>query len=231
MPKDLICGMEVLDERFVFEIRGKKYFFCSQGCLDKFKEFSDEGSGSRSRYDLVIIGAGPAGLAAAIQAADLKINTLLIAKDIGGRVVDNAKIKNHADPDFAGGKELMEKFEHQVLHEHYLEHKLEEVVKINRIGAIFEVVAKEGDSVTAYALIIAAGAKQDTPNTEFFRGLLELNEKGEIIINSDCSSSVEGIFACGDVTGCLEKRINIASQEGTKAVLSAKKYLLGMGIK
>ena len=125
----------------------------------------------------------------------------------------------------------MEKFEHQVLHEHYLEHRLEEVVKINRIGAIFEVAAKKGDSVTAYALIIATGAKQDTPNNEFCKGLLKLNEKGGIIINSDCSSSVEGIFACGEVTGSLEKRINIASGQGAKAVLSVKKYLLGMGIK
>lgn len=232
MLKDPICGMDVLNEKFIFEIRGKKYFFCSQGCLDKFKESSDEGSGSQSRYDLVIIGAGPAGLASAIQASALKINTLLITKDIGGHAVIGVKNRSRLGADFVSGKELIEKFEHQALHEHYLEHRLDEVVRINRIGAIFEVVAlKEGNSVTAYALIIATGVKQGAPNTEFCKGLLKLNEKGGIIINSDCSASVEGIFACGDVTGCLEKKVIFLSQQGTKAVLSVKKYLLGMGIK
>ena len=39
MPKDLICGMEVLNERFVFEIRGKKYFFVRRGAWINLKNF------------------------------------------------------------------------------------------------------------------------------------------------------------------------------------------------
>jgi len=64
------------------------------------------------------------------------------------------------------------------------------------------------------------------PGTEFCQDLVKLNEKGEIIINPDCSTSVEGIFVCGDVTDCFGKRMVIPSGEGAKAVLSAKKYLL-----
>ena len=63
------------------------------------------------------------------------------------------------------------------------------------------------------------------PNTEFCLDLLELNDKGEIRIQPDCSTSVEGIFACGDVTEVFGKRIIIASGEGAKAALSAKQYL------
>jgi alkyl hydroperoxide reductase subunit F len=63
------------------------------------------------------------------------------------------------------------------------------------------------------------------PNTEFCIGLLELNDKGEIRIQPDCSTSNEGIFACGDVTEVSGKRIIIASGEGAKAALSAKQYL------
>ena len=63
------------------------------------------------------------------------------------------------------------------------------------------------------------------PNTEFCIDLLELNDKGEIKIGPDCSTSAEGVFACGDVTNVLGKRIIIASGEGAKAALSAKQYL------
>lgn len=353
MIKDPICGMEVESEQFAYEIEGKKYFFCSQGCLEKFKEFSDEGVGGVDVYDLVIVGAGPAGLTAAVHASTLKIHTLLITKDIGGQTVDSAKIKNYTGFDFISGNELVDKFEHQFLHEHYSEHKIDEAVKVNRIGGIFEVLTKGGSRVTTYALIIATGTRQRTlgipgeerllrrgvsyyldqdaalfkgmdvavvgggypaiqtaielenagckvylisrdkitvessdikelkkgatvnileyydvteikgedkvdgviiqsteksttkqipckgvfieigfiPNTEFCQNLLKLNEKGEIIINSDCSTNVEGIFACGDVTNSFGKRIIIASGEGAKACLATKKYLLGMGIK
>jgi alkyl hydroperoxide reductase subunit F len=63
------------------------------------------------------------------------------------------------------------------------------------------------------------------PNTEFCLNLAELNDRGEIKIRPDCSTSVEGIFACGDVTNVVGKRIIIASGEGAKAALSARRYL------
>ncbi len=241
MTKDPICGMNVADEQFTFEIGGKKYFFCSKGCLEKFKDSSEDAI-EKYVYDLVIIGAGPAGLTAAIQASVLKIDTFLITKNIGGQAIDSTKNKNYMGFDFISGKELVEKFEHQFLHEHYLKHRIDEVVKIARKGSIFDVSAKEESSITAYALIIATGIKQRTlgmpgeekgfiPNTEFCRDMVKLNEKGEIIINPDCSTNIEGVFACGDVTNCFGKRIIIASGEGAKAALSVKKYLLSMGIK
>lgn len=82
---------------------------------------------------------------------------------------------------------------------------------------------QESQRISCQGVFIQVGL---LPNTEFCQGLLRLNEKGEIIINPDCSTNVEGIFACGDVTNCFGKRIIIASGEGAKAVLSAKKYLL-----
>lgn len=62
------------------------------------------------------------------------------------------------------------------------------------------------------------------PNAEFCRNLVNLNEKGEISINADCSTKTQGLFACGDVTDAY-KRIIIASGDGAKAALSAKKYI------
>jgi alkyl hydroperoxide reductase subunit F len=56
--------------------------------------------------------------------------------------------------------------------------------------------------------------------------VVSLNEKREIVIEPDCSTNVKGLFACGDVANAFGKRIVIASGEGAKAALSARKYLL-----
>jgi YHS domain-containing protein len=57
MINDPICGMEADKSEISFEFEGKKYFFCSQGCLEKFKSSPKEFS-QKYVYDLVIIGAG-----------------------------------------------------------------------------------------------------------------------------------------------------------------------------
>ncbi len=64
------------------------------------------------------------------------------------------------------------------------------------------------------------------PNTDFLKDMVKVNELGEIIINCNCETSVEGIFACGDVTNVVGKQIIIACGDGAKAALSAYHYLL-----
>ena len=62
------------------------------------------------------------------------------------------------------------------------------------------------------------------PNAEF-AGCLERNNRGEIMVDCYNKTSVEGIFAAGDVTNVPEKQIIIACGEGAKACLTAFKYL------
>jgi len=64
------------------------------------------------------------------------------------------------------------------------------------------------------------------PNSDFVKGVLELNSSGEIIVDCACRTSVNGIFAAGDVTSVPFKQIIIAAGEGAKAALSACEYLL-----
>lgn len=64
------------------------------------------------------------------------------------------------------------------------------------------------------------------PNSEFVRDLVSLNSFGEIMVDCACRTSVPGIFAAGDVTTVPEKQIGVAIGEGSKAALSAYKYLL-----
>lgn len=64
------------------------------------------------------------------------------------------------------------------------------------------------------------------PNTEFLKGTLELSKFGEIVIDAKCHTSVDGVFAAGDVTTVPFKQIVIAAGEGSKAALSAFDYLI-----
>lgn len=62
------------------------------------------------------------------------------------------------------------------------------------------------------------------PNASFIDSIKK-NEFGEIVVDSENNTSVEGIFAAGDVTNIFEKQIIIAAGDGSKAALSAFKYI------
>lgn len=80
-------------------------------------------------------------------------------------------------------------------------------------------------SVPIKGVFIAIGLQS---NSSLISNLVKLNERGEIIINSDCSTSYPGVFAAGDVTDAFGKRIIIASGEGAKAALAARQYILNL---
>ena len=305
---------------------------------------------ARTTYDLIIIGGGPAGLTAAVYAVTLKVEALLVAKDLGGQAVDSTKIENYLGFDFINGPELITKFKHHLFDSHYIDHLMSEVEKIEPHEGGFQVTTSELTTYTAKALIIATGmtrrrlgvpgeekflrkgifygaiqelsfvegedaavigggnsalqmvdnlhtiarnvhlistseltadaavvervscllnlhtyieykvieftgdqtlagitirkkAEAETvslpvkgvfiavglePNSSLMAKLVQLNERREIMIHPDCSTSHPGIFAAGDVTNAFGKRIIIASGEGAKAALAARQYLLNL---
>ncbi|OGI21306.1 MAG: hypothetical protein A2808_01420 [Candidatus Moranbacteria bacterium RIFCSPHIGHO2_01_FULL_55_24] len=64
------------------------------------------------------------------------------------------------------------------------------------------------------------------PNTEFAKGLVEMNERGEIIVDGKtAATSQPGIFATGDATDVLYKQNNISAGYGVVAALSAYDYI------
>jgi len=65
-----------------------------------------------------------------------------------------------------------------------------------------------------------------TPNSSALKNLLQLNEWGEVPINRDQSTTIQGLFAAGDVTDVREKQISIAVGQGALAALSAHRYLV-----
>jgi thioredoxin-disulfide reductase len=63
------------------------------------------------------------------------------------------------------------------------------------------------------------------PNTGLFRGLVDVNERGEIVVDREQRTSTEGLFAAGDLTDQPNRQIIIAAAEGAKAALAASSYL------
>lgn len=59
------------------------------------------------------------------------------------------------------------------------------------------------------------------PNSGVFKGALELNRRGEIVIDERNHTSAAGVYAAGDVSTVPFKQIMIAMGEGAKAALSA----------
>lgn len=64
------------------------------------------------------------------------------------------------------------------------------------------------------------------PNSQFMKGVVDLTQYGEIVVDNKCNTSAPGIFAAGDVTTVPYKQIVISMGEGAKASLAAFEYLL-----
>lgn len=209
-----VCNMKVDSSNYSVEYSWKIFYFCSEGCRQKFKRLPWNYFGNH-HFDLIIIGGGPAGLTAAVYASVSKIDTFFIANDIGGQAIADKmeieKIRNRKNI------RIIEK--HDVL----------EIYGDDKVEGVYISPENDNDknpkSLSCQGVFIQVGF---LPNTEFCRDLVELNDKGEIKINGDCSTNTDGIFACGDVTDAYGKRIIIASGEGAKAVLRTRHFLKEM---
>lgn len=107
-------------------------------------------------HDLIIIGAGPAGITASVYAARKKLSFLTISQDIGGQAAWSGDVENYTGYQFVTGPELAGKFE-----EHLARYKIElkegeEVTEVCRTGKAIVVKTANG-SYEAKAVVIASG--------------------------------------------------------------------------
>ena len=107
-------------------------------------------------YDLIIIGAGPAGISAGIYAARKKIKTLVLTKDFIGQVGKTGMVDNYLGFFGISGIDLMKKFEEH-LRKFEIEISLGEVVKVSRDGKGFSIKVKGGKKFLAKTIIVATG--------------------------------------------------------------------------
>lgn len=302
-------------------------------------------------YDLLIIGAGPAGMTAGVYAARKRLKTLILTQDIGGQMAWSSDVENYPGFSMISGADLVEKFENHieqfrdVLELRLVNKGVDEIVK-NK--TYFSVKSADGRAEHARAVIIAGGrlprplgakgeqeflnrgvsycawcdgpifrnkdiaiigggnSALDTainiersvksiviinvtqeltgdkimiekvtnahnirilnntevvsingdkfvdsitispvdkdkteelklsgvfieigtiPSTDYLKKFIKLNSSGEIITDKNNMSSVEGLFAAGDITDIPEKQIVTAAGEGAKAAIMASKYI------
>lgn len=112
-------------------------------------------------YDCIIIGAGPAGMTAAIYTSRKKLKTLVLAKEVGGQMIRSSDIENYSGFHMITGSELTAKFEeHLKTVKEDLELQLGvEVITLEKNITSFSVEDKKGNIYYGKSIIIASGKK------------------------------------------------------------------------
>lgn len=301
-----------------------------------------------ARYDIIVIGAGPAGLTAGMYTTRQGLTTAIVAGEIGGQAAWAGEIENYLGWRLVSGPELVRSFREHVSEFDLtcLEGQLANAI-VPADGGGFDVFTREGTSLHGRAVIIATGRApnrlavpgeteligrgvsycatcdaaffrgqpvavvgstesaldaalvlagldaavtvvatgsvkahdailqrvaassaitiergravtaiegetrvtgltvRDTatgaeetlavsgvfietgsiPVSEFTGGLVEMNDRGEIVVDRRCATSTPGIYAAGDVTDGLGKQIIIAAGEGARAAIAAARDL------
>lgn len=77
-------------------------------------------------------------------------------------------------------------------------------------------------TIPADVMFLAIGQK---PNTDIFKGQLELDRMGYVVLKEGSKTSVEGVFAAGDVADYKYRQAIVSAGSGCMAALDAQRYL------
>lgn len=122
-------------------------------------------------YDLIILGAGPGGMTAAIYAARRKLKFLIVSLDVGGQMSWSSEVANYPGTTHSTGIELTKNFQEH-LKEYNIKVKQEEIIKLSKKGKICIVKTKK-NVYQSKAVIIASGKsprKLNVPGEDKFVG-------------------------------------------------------------
>jgi len=114
-------------------------------------------------YDLIIIGAGPAGLSASIYASRYQIKHLVLGSQLGGAMVWAANIENYPGFESIVGVDLAQKMAEQAK-KLGVEIKITGVTQINKKETSFELKTGSGESFETRTLIVATGTQRQKLN-------------------------------------------------------------------
>ncbi len=130
---------------------------------------------SKKIWDVIIIGAGPAGLTAAVYTSRSNIKTLIIEKDApGGKMVKTYSIENWPGEEEINGADLAIKMYNHAM-SFGTEYHADEVVEIKQENPYQKIICKSGSIFTAKAVLIASGMMERKLGVP---GELKLEHKG-----------------------------------------------------
>ena len=180
-----------------------------------------EGEPLRDVYDVAVVGAGPAGLTAAMYAARKNLSTIVIALDLGGQVGLTTEVLNYPGFGAISGPDLAERYHEQAAKYEIAELIGERVVGLSVEGRCKVIELESGRSVRASTVIIATGVQKR-----------RLNVPGERRLTG------KGVVYCSTCDGPLFKGSTIAvvgaGNSGLEAAVemdgvATKVYLVSIG--
>lgn len=158
--------------------------------------------------DAVVVGGGDTAMEEALVLSRFAKNVSIVhrrdklraSKILQKRVLDNPKINiiwNSIVKEILGKEKV-------------------EGIRLNNIDL------NEEGNLPCDAVFLAIGHK---PNTDIFKGQIDLDEHGYIVAKDQTKTSVDGIFVAGDAQDYLYRQAITAAGSGCKAAIDADKYL------
>lgn len=158
-----------------------------------------------SGKDVAVIGGGNSALDAASQMTKIarKVYLININATLGGETVLREKVSQAKNIEILNSAII------------------KRIIGDKFVNSIEIDIGGKTTNIPLQGIFIEIGL---TPVSNFIN-IVEKNSQGEIIVDNRCATNIPGIFAAGDVSNVPEKQIIIAAGEGSKAALSAAKYL------
>ena len=183
---------------------------------------------AQALYDTIIVGAGPAGVAAAVYAARKKLRTLLITEEFGGQSIASSQIGNWIGEVSITGEELANRLEKHVRAQRDIEIKAAAtVLKISEMpDCTFEVKTDKDGTYQSKTLIVTSGGRQkrlEVPGEDKFNG------KGVAYCSTCDAPFFEGkdVAVVGSGNSALEGVIDLAAYAGKIYLLIRSEKLKG----
>ena len=164
-------------------------------------------------YDVIICGAGPAGLTAGIYASRRNLKTLIVSKDIGGQINLATEIENYPGFEKISGIELTDNMKKQC-DKFGVEFVTDNLVKMELGGDVKKITTEHKGVFEAKSIILTTGAMHRT-----------LGVKGEDKLVG------LGVSYCATCDGPMFKGKKVAVVGGGDSALSAAVYLAGLAEK
>ena len=159
-------------------------------------------------YDTIIIGAGPAGITAAVYAARKRMSILVLTGDIGGQAAWSGDIENYTGYQFVSGPELASKFE-----EHMKKYDIEV-----KEGELVKDIDKKGDEVVV------------TTDKEIYKAKTAIIASGkrsrELGVPGETEYKNKGLTYCATCDGPLFAGRDVAVVGGGNSALDAALQLI-----
>lgn len=183
-------------------------------------------------FDVVIIGAGPAGLSAGLFAGLYGLRAVVIGEQIGGEVKLAPMIHDYPGIGTIKGADWLEAMLGQV-REAGVDVIEEKIVLLQKKENPPFMVGSQDRQYESTAVILATGNQRRRPNysgPQLARSAgVNLTQEGLIDVDESLATNIPGVFAAGN---CLEHPIGQeqlvdAAAQGTRAAAQAYEYLKG----